>query len=218
MEARALLDDQERISGGLRAPTHEAEFWLGLREAKLGSRHRLLAWGESQSAVALQDHLAGLGLEIPVEELRVAEAPSRKSAIVPGFYVRDRSGRARCFPRGGSDISAVLLADRLLAPRVRFWKDGGGIRANGGVVSEVEASAVLLQFAGTVRPLHPAAVLLASRRGIEIVLEDPFGHHGSTRILTRAPARPTSSTSQLHANFGSVLAEQRTLGSTGAFR
>lgn len=190
-DASALLERQADASGVPLTPSGAGEFWRGFREAKAGSRGRLLSWGERESAAALQVHLERLGAWAPIEELRVPDALPTRTAIVPGFYVRDRWGRMRCLPRGGSDISAVLVASQLRAASVRFWKDGGGIRANGGVLAEVDSSVLLKRLAGTVRPLHPAALLLASRRGIDLILEDPFGHHGSTRIRCRESARAT---------------------------
>lgn len=181
-DARALLDRQFTTTGISPYNSRETDFWRGLLEAKVGSRNRLLAWGEQESAAAVQDHLARSGLLVPVEELRSDDPPSPDSAIVPGFYVRDCSGHVRCFPRGGSDISAVLIAGQLHARSIRFWKDGGGIRSNGEVLAEVDGPALAKQLAGTIRPIHPAALLLASRKGIDLVLEDPFDEHESTRI------------------------------------
>ena len=191
-EAQALLDQQENLSGVLPARSRQVEFRRGITEAIVGSKDRLLAWGEQESAAALQEHLAALGLDIPIEELRIPGAPSSHSAIVPGFYVRDQIGQVRCLPRGGSDISAVLVAENYGARCVRFWKDGGGIRSNGGVLAQVDAAVLQKQLAGTVRPLHPAALALASRRQIDLILEDPFGRQGFTRIRSARTTGPKS--------------------------
>lgn len=186
-DARALLDRQRDATGISLHPSQEEEFWQGFLEVKVGSRNRLLAWGEGESAAALQDYLARSGIIVPVEELRPDDPPTPDSAIVPGFYARDSSGGVRCFPRGGSDISAVLVAGQLGVRSIRFWKEGGGIRSDGEVLPEVDGVGLASRLAGTIRPIHPAALLLASRKGIDLVLEDPFGDHRSTRIRSNEP-------------------------------
>jgi len=48
-------------------------------------------------------------------------------AIVPGFVARDRQGRAVLLGRGGSDLTALLLAQALGADRCRLVKDVDGL-------------------------------------------------------------------------------------------
>ncbi|HEV8595212.1 MAG TPA: hypothetical protein VGR51_06750 [Thermoplasmata archaeon] len=189
-EVQSFLHREAEVTGVRPTPLLEADLWRGLHAARCGVRDRLLAWGERASAEALRVHLSEAGAEVPLVELSTAPPTHvRRAAIVPGFYVRDRGGRIRCLPRGGSDISAVLVAAQLHARQVRFWKEGGGVRAYGEIVPEIEASVLLPRLSRTIRPLQPAAVLLASRRGIDLVLEDPFGRHAPTRIVSRAVDR-----------------------------
>lgn len=47
--------------------------------------------------------------------------------IVPGFVASDRDGRTLLLGRGGSDLTAVFLGDRLGAERVRLVKDVDGV-------------------------------------------------------------------------------------------
>lgn len=47
--------------------------------------------------------------------------------IVPGFVARDRAGRTLLLGRGGSDLTAVFLGDKLGAERVRLVKDVDGV-------------------------------------------------------------------------------------------
>ena len=146
----------------------------------------ILSWGERASAATLRARLSRVGVHVPVAELPCRGLPStRLAAIVPGFYVRDMRGRVQLFPRGGSDISAVLLAARLHAREVRLWKNGGGLRAPADPTStlpEVNGYDLLARLGEAIRPLHPAAVRLALRAGVELVLEDPSGQYPSTRI------------------------------------
>lgn len=147
----------------------------------------ILAWGERASAALLQHHLRAEGHRVPIVELRGrSRLPRLPIAIVPGFYLRDAQGRRRLLPRGGSDITALLVASWLGAGHVQLWKDGGGIR-RGDIVAERLASDELLQHIGTtIRPLHPAAARIAKRQGITLVFEDPWGRSPSTVIAPAA--------------------------------
>lgn len=198
-----LLNVHAHLSGVPDAPALERELHRALAEAQRGAPAALLAWGEQASAAALRAHLFRLGVDLPIVELTArVRPPPHWAAIVPGFYLRDRHGRARSLPRGGSDISALLLALQLGARLVRFWKDGGGIRDENGLVTvtEIDGYALLERLQGTIRPLHPAALRIALHNGIDLVLEPPTGLGPTTRILTARP-RPA-----LSASVGSVAA------------
>lgn len=146
----------------------------------------ILSWGERASAWALREQLSMIGVHLPIAELPSRGLPpTHRGAIVPGFYVRDPRGRVGLLPRGGSDISAVLLAKRLHATEVRLWKDGGGIRSPedaARTVPETDGSDLLARLETSIRPLHPAALRLALREGLDLILEDPLGRHPSTRV------------------------------------
>lgn len=152
------------------------------------SRHAatILSWGERASAAALGARLSQIGIRAPIAELPSrGPPPNARAAIVPGFYIRDAAGRIHLLPRGGSDISAVLLATRIHAREVRFWKDGGGIHVPAepaSTVPELYGSDLLAQLGDRIRPLHPAALRLALRAGLDLVLEDPSGQFPSTRV------------------------------------
>ena len=184
-DPRIVLAQQAEATGVRPEPHLEIELRRGVRELWSGRWDRLLAWGEQASASALRAHLAREGVDVPVVEL-APETPTAPghAALVPGFYLRDGEGGVRCLPRGGSDISAVLVAIRLGARTVRFWKEGGGIRSAQGVVPEVDAATLLDRLANSVRPLHPEAIRLATRWGIDLILEDPFGQHAPTRVVS----------------------------------
>ncbi|MHB8633393.1 MAG: amino acid kinase family protein [Thermoplasmatota archaeon] len=142
------------------------------------TRHDRLAWGERASARILAGHLGW-----PVVELGARLPEPLGNAIVPGFYFRRTDGELRTLPRGGSDITAVLLAHRLRSPQVRFWKAGGGIRdGKGGVRAAMPARELLEAIGSTIRPLHPATLRLAMRHGISFALEDPTGEAPATVV------------------------------------
>jgi len=155
-----------------------------------GNRTTIVSWGERASAAVLQARLRRIHTRVPIVELTSTGAlHGHAAAIVPGFYVRDAEGRIHLLPRGGSDISAVLLARRLGRSEIRLWKEGGGIHASDGasVVREIQGLDLVERLGETIRPLHPAAVRLALRWGIELVLESPAHPALSTRVLTRPP-------------------------------
>src|SRR5690606_17809799 len=52
---------------------------------------------------------------------------ARKVAVVPGFIGAGPDGAITTLGRGGSDLTATLLARALSAPEVVLWKDVPGI-------------------------------------------------------------------------------------------
>jgi len=52
---------------------------------------------------------------------------SHDVVVVPGFVAQDRDGRTMLLGRGGSDLTAVFLGDKLGAERVRLVKDVDGV-------------------------------------------------------------------------------------------
>lgn len=182
-ELEAVCRLQSRLTGVPVSPALKADLVAAALRAPSGPRDELMGWGERASVEALRAHLAREGTWLPMLELGVGDAGVRPlSAVVPGFYVRDRQGRARCLPRNGSDISAVLLAAKLGAGLVRFWKEGGGIYSARGVHDVMSPEEVLSHLSGRSQPLHPTAVRLAARWGINLVLEDPFHFRPSTTV------------------------------------
>ena len=181
----AVLRLHERLFAGP-LPQHLLGWFRTARAAaQAGSPEALLAWGEQASAELLRTQLADLGHDLAVVELEPsASPPMARRAIVPGFYVRGAEGAIQVLPRGGSDISAVMAARWVGAPEVRLWKEGGGIRLQPGVtVDRVDAQTLVHWLGDRVRPMHPAAVRLAAQAGIGLLLEDPWGADGSTRIV-----------------------------------
>ena len=206
--ARGVTDELERLSasprvGPARRLIDRHSEWAGeplaeelaleleaLARAASPALGPLLSWGERASAACLSARLAALGFPVPVVELpRHGPPEGRSASIVPGFYLRDEDGRAILLPRGGSDISAVLLAARLGAREVRFWKDGGGVQDledPATIVSEIDSGELLERLGNSTRPLHPEALRLALEAGVELVLEEPVLRRPATRVRHRA--------------------------------
>lgn len=185
--ARILAQHARLLDGPLPASWSE-----DLTRAELGAGagrpEALLGWGERASAFILQAWLRRVGVDAPVFELGPRRPlPRHRVAVVPGFYLRDRFGRTRTLPRGGSDVSALLLAVSWGASSVRLWKEGGGVRSPDRpdeIVPAIDATELLVWIGESVRPLHPAAVRIARRHGIELILEDPTGARPSTRVVS----------------------------------
>ena len=179
-----VLRIHERLFAGPLPAQLLAWFRTACAAAAAGSPEALLAWGEQASAELLRIHLSDIGHDLPVVELSPrAVPPTLRRAIVPGFYVRSTQGAIELLPRGGSDISAVLAAKWLGAREVRLWKQGGGIRLEPGVtVESVDARTLLAWLGDRVRPVHPDAIRLAAQSRVALVLEDPWGRDGATRI------------------------------------
>lgn len=88
------------------------------------------------SAIALKAPELGIVAEGPPLDARPIELnrarieaafETHDVIVVPGFVAVDRSGRTVLLGRGGSDLTAVFLGDRLGAERVRLLKDVDGV-------------------------------------------------------------------------------------------
>lgn len=109
---------------------------------KAGNVDSVITMGERLSALCLHSLLHDLGVESiimdPGEIICADEIVSSFSAgndsdfvrlqrtgvwIVPGFYGRNKEGSIKAFSRGGSDLSAGVIAGSLGATELEFWKD-----------------------------------------------------------------------------------------------
>jgi bifunctional aspartokinase / homoserine dehydrogenase 1 len=106
-------------------------------------------------------------------------------AIVPGFLGAAPDGQVATLGRGGSDLSATLLARALGAPEVSLWKDVPGLlTADPGIVPDARVvpqlhvrEAAELAYYGA-RVLHPRALIPLMRRNIAIRVR-PFADPSS---------------------------------------
>src|SRR5258705_1381962 len=101
-------------------------------------------------------------------------------AIVPGFLGAAPDGQVATLGRGGSDLSATLLARALGAPEVSLWKDVPGLlTADPKIVPDARVvpqlhvrEAAELAYYGA-RVLHPRALMPVIRQNIAIRIR-PF--------------------------------------------
>lgn len=124
--------------------------------------------------------------------------------VVPGFIGAGPDGRATTLGRGGSDLTATLLARALAARAVFLWKDVPGfLTADPDVVADArvipqlnDREAAELAYYGA-KVLHPRALIPAGRRLPVFVRsfahpERPGTEISSRRTLTRYPVKALS--------------------------
>ncbi|MEP6468341.1 MAG: aspartate kinase [Chloroflexota bacterium] len=208
--ASVLLPDG---GAALRKPGHEAE------SAFARETDRALATGESLSAA-----LFALGLQargIPARSFSGAEAGIRTAAahlgaevrrvlprrlraaladglvpVVAGFQGIGTHGELTTLGRGGTDLSAVVLAVALRAARCELFKDVGGVmEADPHLVPAARLLAVvdalqleLLAELGA-EVVHPVAVRRARRGRLSLLVR---AVDGSAPQTTVRPSRPRS--------------------------
>ena len=116
--------------------------------------------------------------------------------VVPGFFGKSPSGNLATLGRGGSDLTATLLARALEAGRVSLWKDVPGLlTADPRVVPDARVipklhtrEAAELAYYGA-KVLHPRALIPLSGRNIPIYVrpfENPESH--GTEVSEQVPA------------------------------
>jgi bifunctional aspartokinase / homoserine dehydrogenase 1 len=192
-----------------------------LRELTPGTSDSLLSWGERLSArllVAALDQAGRKAKYVEATEVvqtdsshgqaspdlaRTDRAASRALLpllrrgvlpVVPGFLGATPSGEVATLGRGGSDLTATLLARALGASRVSLWKDVPGLlTADPRVVSDARVipqlharEAAELAYYGA-KVLHPRALIPLAGRRIPIYIR-PFADPKSagTEVSERA--------------------------------
>ncbi|HEX3276411.1 MAG TPA: bifunctional aspartate kinase/homoserine dehydrogenase I [Gemmatimonadales bacterium] len=118
--------------------------------------------------------------------------------VVPGFLGAAPDGETATLGRGGSDLTATLMARGLSAARVSLWKDVPGLLTadprvvpDARVIPQLHArEAAELAYYGA-KVLHPRALIPVTGRRIPVYVR-PFGDPGAegTEVSERvAPAR-----------------------------
>ena len=178
-----------------------------------------LLWstGETRSVALLTLHLQRLGIDaaglnahqtglavsdaaqpgvVDVRPLHLLAALGRaRIAIVPGFFAVRAGGAIASLGRGGSDLTAVLLASALRADACELVKDVPGyftadphVHADATPIHELTIDAALRMAAAGCDLVQPAALHAAVRTGLPILVRslDPAAH--VTRLLPRSAA------------------------------
>lgn len=146
--------------------------------------------GEAAVDVATTRRRARAGL---LRHLRAGRVP-----VVTGFIASSREGATTTLGRSGSDYTASLLGEALLAREVWIWKEVDGVcTADPGLVpgarvvprlSYMEA-AEMAHFGAEV--IHPKTMQPARRAGIPIRIKNTFRPEGAGTVITAraAPGR-----------------------------
>ena len=116
-------------------------------------------------------------------------------AVLGGFIAADRHGRTTTLGRGGSDLTASLVAAAINAAVVEIWTDVDGVLSappQTGIMGHTlpqlsygEAEQ-LARHGGKV--LHPATMGAAAARGIPIVVRNTFNPEGPATTVSRVPS------------------------------
>jgi aspartate kinase len=225
-EIRSVLDEFQRIARGI--------FLLGERPPR--SVDEALATGERLSTILLTAHLeaegvpatavnassvivtdAGFGEASPLmdltrEQARAVLLPSIEAGVIPivtGFNGATADGIPTTLGRGGSDLSASVLAAALDASELWIWTDVDGImsadpRLVPGAVVLPEVTyyeAAELAYNGA-KVLHPRTLAPLIERQIPVWSKNSFapekpGTRIVPRIETSAGARAVTSTASV---------------------
>jgi aspartate kinase len=111
--------------------------------------------------------------------------------VITGFIARDVDGNITTLGRGGSDLSATMIAAACKAEEAQVWKDVDGIlTADPRIVKQAkpvemvtyEAAAELAYFGAQV--LHPRAMLPCMKTGIPVLVKNSYNPQApGTRIV-----------------------------------
>jgi len=116
--------------------------------------------------------------------------------VIPGFYGRDRQGRIKTFPRGGSDITGAVVARAVDATLYENWTDVSGLlMADPRVVKNPRSIAEVtyrelreLAYAGA-SVLHEETIFPAAQAGIPIQIKNTNApDEPGTRIVSERAA------------------------------
>ena len=112
--------------------------------------------------------------------------------VIPGFYGYDVPARKiKLFPRGGSDITAALIAEKIRAERCERWTDVSGVYSddpryyhNATHYPELSYSELLRLADKTFQVFHPEGITPLQTAGIPLHILNTFAPQDSgTRII-----------------------------------
>lgn len=222
-----LSDELEQLARGLavlRELTPRTSDYIVARGERLGARLLAAALGEAgvraefidaTEVVLTDDHFGGASPDFEATDRAARERLAPRIArsvvpVVPGFLGRARSGHVATLGRGGSDLTATLLARALKAAQVTLWKDVAGfLTADPRIVSDAHVipqltprEAAELAYYGA-KILHPRALIPLGDRSIPLRIRPfadpafPGTEISRRRTLREYPVKAISSMSGL---------------------
>ena len=214
----AVVSAQQGVTDALERTSREI-----LRTAGDRALHLLWSTGEIRSVALLALHLQArgiaaaalnvheTGLRLDAHEAGATEASLHYSrlhaelaihrvAVVPGFLATDAHGRIVALGRGGSDLTAVLLANGLGAARCELVKDVPGYFSADPHRDAAARHLSALTFEGALRMADHGCDLV-QRRALEIAAE------AGLPIVVRAMEESARSSTVSRAAAGDRCAE-----------
>ena len=134
---------------------------------------------------------------VSYDNLAARMSDPQKIYVVPGFYGRDRFGKIKTFPRGGSDITGAVVARAVGASVYQNWTDVSGLlMADPRVVENPRPIAEVtyrelreLAYMGA-QVLHEETIFPASQAGIPIHIKNTNRpDDAGTRIVAERDSR-----------------------------
>ncbi len=133
-------------------------------------------------------------------QMRLAQVPPDRIAVIPGFYGQDAQGRIKCFSRGGSDVTGAIVARAVHASIYENWTDVSGmLMADPRIVDSpcpieeitYREQRELSYMGATV--LHDEAVFPVREAGIPIHIKNTNAPDDpGTKIMTQRDSHTTS--------------------------
>ncbi|MDR2374909.1 MAG: aspartate kinase [Treponema sp.] len=196
-----------------------------IRELSRRTRDYLLSFGERFSVRIVAAYLAALGITakafdswelgfVSDSNYTVAEISGESWNLIPekvlplveggvlpvvtGFIARDAAGTITTLGRGGSDLSATMIAAACNAEEVQIWKDVDGILTadprivkNAKPVETVtyEEAAELAYFGAQV--LHPRAMQPCMKTGTPVLVKNSYNAAAPGTRIVSSPEKRT---------------------------
>ena len=133
-------------------------------------------------------------LELTFHQVKVRLGKLYEAGVIPvvsGFIASDQNGRTTTMGRGGSDLTASLLAAALNADEIWLWTDVDGIMtANPKIEPSAKTirqlsfqEAMEMAFFGA-KGIHPKAIEVAMDKGIPIRVKNTFNPDGPETLIS----------------------------------
>ena len=129
----------------------------------------------------------------------VPQTAKTQTVVLGGFIGSTDTGRTTTLGRGGSDLTASMIAAAINAKELQVWKDVDGmltcdprLKPDAYRVKELsyEEAAELARAGATI--LHPDSIAPARRLRIPVVIKNTFAPDGEGTKITPIPAEPAN--------------------------
>ncbi len=134
--------------------------------------------------------------------------------ILPGFVAKDGKGRVFTLGRGGSDISAILVAELLNIKEVNFIKDTGGILNADPAISRkvktlkfIESDKLAILASSGAKVLNPVALKFAEKIDKIKVLSPEFRKGTDVKFTEKVEIKKVEETFSVFTFIGERLPE-----------